>query len=371
MLATIKRLLPMAEKVVDRRSPLSILKTLCLENKTARVTDLETTLVMPAQDDRSYCLPLDLLKKTLKSGPQDLQIEQSGGRLVLVHDGRRLSCKGLEPGDFPLVPQGKFKVIGKWPQELFGELLLQSRFASSDELRPALRGVHVLQIGNELQSHATDSHVLRIHRGLKIASGKPFEGIVPVKPLLLLARFARGNTTVAASKEHLRFSLPGEMVLYVRLIQEKYPDLAAVIPTEFTGSAILDREELLGLVKAAMPFADRDTHLMMLETGEGSAIMTVDNPEADTKWEASLKLSGQQGGSLRIGFNLKLLERLLSLQQSPTVLWQFTNSSSASMFTEIGEQWESGAKTILMPIRLKQENANANEKRHHRHTAEA
>ena len=113
MLATLKRLLPMAEKVVDRRASLQILRTICVENGEARVTDLETTLVMPAQDDRSYCLPLELLKKTLKSSPKDLQIEQADGRLVLVHDGRRLSFKGQKPSDFPLVPQGKFKVIGK------------------------------------------------------------------------------------------------------------------------------------------------------------------------------------------------------------------------------------------------------------------
>ncbi|MCH8327638.1 MAG: hypothetical protein IID15_03835 [Candidatus Marinimicrobia bacterium] len=371
MLATLKRLLPMAEKVVDRRASLQILKTICLENGQARVTDLESTLVVPIDNGMSACLPLDLLRKLLKSKPADLQIEPSGSRLVLVHDGRRLSFKGLQTDDFPEIPSGKFKEIGKWPQELFGELLLQSRFTSTDELKPSLQGVHLVQIGNELETQATDSHVLRFRRGLKISAGKPFEGTLPVKPLQLLARIARGNTTVSATNDHLRFSLPGEITLYVRLISEKYPDVASIIPKTFTGSAVFNREELLTLVKAATPFADRETNLMMLETGEGSAIMTVENQQADTVWEATLKLSDQQGGSLRIGFNLKLLERVLSLQQSPTVLWQFTNASSASMFIEIGEQWESGAKTILMPIRIKEEKTHDNQERDHRQTAAA
>lgn len=117
-----------------------------------------------------------------------------------------------------------------------------------------------------LTTYATIPWIIR--RGLKISSGKPFEGILPVRLLQLLDRIARGNTTVAASNEHLRFSLPGEVMLYVHLTQGKYSDLAAVIPSEFTGSAILDREELLMLVKAAVPFTDGDTHLAMLETGD-------------------------------------------------------------------------------------------------------
>ncbi|MCH7575829.1 MAG: hypothetical protein IIA59_11985 [Candidatus Marinimicrobia bacterium] len=371
MLATLKRLLPMAEKIVDRRSSLQILRTICLENKMARVTDLESTLVVPINNGISACLPLDLLRKLLKSKPANLQIEPSGSRLVLVHDGRRLSFKGLQTDDFPEIPSGKFNEIGKWPRELFGELLLQSRFTSTDELKPSLQGVHLVQIGNEIETQATDSHVLRFRRGLKISAGKPFEGTLPVKPLQLLARIAKGNTTVAASSDHLRFSLPGGITLYVRLLSEKYPDVASVIPKAFTGSAVVNREELLTLVNAATPFADKETNLMMLETGEGSAIMTVENQQVETKWEATLKLSEQQGGTLRIGFNLKLLERVLSLQQSPTVLWQFTNQSSASMFTEIGEQWESGAQTIIMPIRLKMEKTHENEKRDHRQTAAA
>ena len=46
MLSTLLRLLPMAEKVIDKRSSLPILKTICIDGGLARVTDLETTLVM-------------------------------------------------------------------------------------------------------------------------------------------------------------------------------------------------------------------------------------------------------------------------------------------------------------------------------------
>ena len=86
MLSTLKRLLPMAEKVIDRRSSLSILKTICIDGGMARVTDLETTLLMPVPDDRSYCLPVALLSKVLKSNPHSLKILLWHDRLDLAYD---------------------------------------------------------------------------------------------------------------------------------------------------------------------------------------------------------------------------------------------------------------------------------------------
>ena len=53
MLSALQRLLPMADKVVDRRSALPILKEICISGGQARVTDLETMLVMPVPDQGS------------------------------------------------------------------------------------------------------------------------------------------------------------------------------------------------------------------------------------------------------------------------------------------------------------------------------
>ncbi len=61
MLSALTRLLPMAEKVIDRRTSLPILKEICIQDGIARVTDLETMLVMPVPEIRSYTISVTLL----------------------------------------------------------------------------------------------------------------------------------------------------------------------------------------------------------------------------------------------------------------------------------------------------------------------
>ncbi len=370
MLSALQRLQPMAEKVIDRRTSLPILKEICLQDGIARVTDLETMLVMQVPDQGSYCLPVTLLKKVLATRPQDLRIEPGKiQKVTLGYGDLRLSYQGKDPKDFPAIPGGKFKALGKCSQDVFQVLATQTGYCSKDELKGALLGVHVCQSKGQLTTTATDGHVLRHQNGLQ-GGMEAFEGIIPTKPLLLLSRLSRGHTEVSRSATHLRFALPGDVVMFVRLIDEKYPAVESLIPQEFTGELLLDRDRSLDVIKAARPFASRDTHLAIVEPRTGQMLLMVDNPEEQTRWQAPLPVTHQSGEQMRIGFDLALLEKVLSGQQSPTVRWQTTSPDSASVFTEVGKQWQSGAQTLLMPIRLKEEKTHVQE-RSHRPIAEA
>ena len=370
MLSALQRLLPMAEKVINRRTSLSILKEICLQDGIARVTDLETMLVMPVPDQGSYCLPVSLLKKVLATRPQDLKIEPGKNQKVTLRYGDpQLSYPGKDPKDFPAIPGGQFKSLGKCPRDLFQVLATQTGYCSKDELKGALLGVHVCQSKGQLTTTATDGHVLRRQNGLQ-GGMEAFEGIIPAKPLSLLSRLSRGHTEVSRSATHLRFALPGDVTLFVRLIDEKYPAVEALIPQEFTGELLLDRDKSLEVIKAAKPFASRDTRLAIVAPENGQTLLLVNNPEEQTRWQAPLPVTHQSGELVRIGFDLALLEKVLAGQQSPTVRWQTTSPDSASVFTEVGKQWQSGAQTLLMPIRLKEEETHVPE-RSDRPTAEA
>ncbi len=152
------------------------------------------------------------------------------------------------------------------------------------------------------------------------------------------------------------------MTLFVRLIDEEYPNVAAVIPKEFTGEALLDRDKALAIIKAAKPFLNRDTHLAVVDPANGHTRLRVENLEEQTHWQAPLPVTKHTGEQFGIGFDLLLLEKVLSGQQSPTIRWQYTSPDTASIFTEVGKQWQSGAKTLLMPIRLKEEETHVPER---------
>jgi len=368
MLSALQRLLPMAEKVIDRRTSLPILKEICLQDGIARVTDLETMLVMPVPEIRAYTIPVTLLKKVLVTRPQNLFVSVGEDQKVTISYGdHKVTYSTRDATDFPTLPKEKFKPVGEWSRDIFQVLAIQARYCSRDELKASLTGVFITQEKGQMAASATDGHVLRMQNGLDVGKAKPLSGILPTKPLLLLARLARGHTKVGLSNTHLSFSLPGDVTMYVRLIDERYPEIESVIPAEdtFTGSAVLDREKALALIKAAKPFLEKPANLSILSMNGQASQILVENTEDNTEWMAEWPVAKHEGKGIRIGFDLGLFERALASQQSPTVRWKYTTPNTASVFAEVGEKWDSGAVTLLMPIRLKEEEQTHEQKRDH------
>ena len=364
MLSALTRLLPMAEKVIDRRTSLPILREICLQDGIARVTDLETMLVMPVPEIRAYTIPAALLKKVLATRPQNLFVSVGEDSKVTISYGdHKVTYSGRDTDEFPALPKEKFKPAGEWSRDIFQVLATQARYCSRDELKASLTGVFITQENGQLAASATDGHVLRMQNGLDVGKAKPLSGIIPTKPLLLLAKLARGHTKVGLSDTHLSFSLPGDVRMYVRLIDEKYPEVESVVPKEFSGEVLLDRDKILALIKAAKPFVTCTTHMSIWNIDNGDGRITVDNLEEDTRWEAPLPISESSGEGIKIGFDLGLFERALASQQSPTVRWKYTAPGTASVFTEVGKEWDSGAVTLLMPIRITEEEVSHEQER--------
>jgi len=63
MLKELKTFLPLTDKIKTRNS-LPILNYICIKDGLMRYTDLENTVTMPVDDDRTYLLPLDVMKLT-------------------------------------------------------------------------------------------------------------------------------------------------------------------------------------------------------------------------------------------------------------------------------------------------------------------
>ena len=359
MLTELQRLLPMAEKIIDRRSPLSILKEICINNGQARATDLESMLVMPVTEKRSFTVPVQLLKKILATRPSSLEIQlDDDGKVTFHYDGQSLNYQSKDVADFPAIFEEEFELIGQWPREMFNILLSLGTYTSRDELKPSLTGVFIEEKDGNFEASATDGHLLRLEKNLTVKDVKPFKGIIPVKPLQILARWARGDTEVGMSATHLRFNLPGQALLYTRIIDEKYPEIELVIPAEntFTGRAILDRDRLLALLKAAKPFAEKPANLSVLSLNGSSRQILVENHEENTSWQADLPALDSQGECICIGFNLALLERALKGLDNSQVQWSYTAPVSASVFRTTEEK--NGSLTLLMPIRIKEEEVN-------------
>ena len=356
MLQKLIRFLPIAEKVINRKTTLPILSHICVKDGYISATDLENTVRMKVDDTRQYTIPLNILKTILKAKPKVLEIDILEDEKVQVRYGpRNLTFKSLNPEEFPIAPHGKFKSLGNWSLEIIRKLYSQLPYTSNDELKPALTGVFVHQNGT-LKSCATDGHILRlINDANEDGKGKLkniFKGIIPKKALQILSRTVKRNVQAAATNTHLRVMLGEDLEFYVRLINEKYPDFDSVIPKEFEGSVSLNKSSFEGLVQDAKPFVNRETGQAAFTIGKSSVEVEVEDPEKDIHWDSALPVIDRNGEEIQIGLNVHLLEIILKGINEKEVLWQYGSPVSANILTGVNGRVPNTLH-LLMHIRIK------------------
>ena len=353
MLQKLIKFIQLAQKIVPKRSTLPILTCVCVEDRFIRATDLETTIRMPIDDKRKYTLPFGVLKSVLKSKPKELDIELlKDQQIKLSYDGKHVVVKTLIPDDFPLMPKESFKTVATWDKKTIKALGCMIPFTSKEELRAALRGIYV-SLGEDLTFVATDGHLLRETRINieKIDEKAEFKGIIPALPLDIVARYAGSSTKVEYSKSHIKFTLPSEIEIYMRLIDEKYPPYEEFVDGKKANSVEFSKDDMISVIRDAKEFADKTTYRAELVASNGSIELSTKDHERELSFESSLSGENRKGEGEKTGFNLKYLEKVIKSINSETIKWEYGKPIEASYFRGMSNE-DDGITNLLMPIRL-------------------
>ena len=355
MLQNLMKFIQLAQKVAPKRSTLPILSCVCVEDGYIRATDLETTIRMPVDDKRKYTLPFGVLKSILKSKPKEIEIDLLPKRQAkLSYNGRDLLLKTLDPDDFPLLPKGSFKSIGSWPNMTIKALGCMTAFTSKEEIKAALKGIYV-SLGDDLTFAATDGHLLRETR-IKIDDSyekDEFKGIIPALPLDIVARYAGSSTEVSCSKSHIKFTLPSEIEIFIRFIDEKYPPYEEFVDGKKVNSVEFSKEEMISIIKDAKEFCDKTTNRAQLVASNGSIELSTADHEKELSFESSLPGENRKGEGEKTGFNLKYLEKVIKSINSERIRWEYGKPIEASYFRGMSDE-DAGITNLLMPVRLEE-----------------
>ena len=359
MLDALIKFVPIAEKIVPRRSTIKVLENICIHEGRIMATDLEMTVTMPIEDKRSFLIPLGIVKTILKSRPKSVEVREDGnGRLRIAYDDKAVIFPMQDVADYPKSPPGDFTLVGTWTADAINKLYNQVPFCSNDELRPALCGVFVSQNG-VISSCATDGHVLRLIKNIDEAGActmvNKFTGIIPKKVLQLLPRFIDESVSVSESEDSLRFGLSHNVELIVHRIDGTFPNYERVIPAEFRGSIQLDKEKLNRLMTAARDFSDKETRKSVFKVVGKNLVIAVENIEDEMRWESKLPVETMTGKRLEMGLNLDCLDRILKGIETPKTSWKYNDSNSASVFIAVNGKEDENLLNLIMPIRIAKE----------------
>jgi len=330
-------------------------------NLTISSTDLETTMTtsikVDATENISVAIPsktvLDLLK-SLPDQPLAFSIHADKGIVEIKYETGRFKLTVQKGEEFPKNPEVEAGNSTTIPTKILYKAINKTAFAAStDELRPNLTGVYFRLFNDNLTFVATDANRLVKYSRSDIAPGMEESFILPRKALNLLKSTLPNddsNVKIEFNSSNAFFSFDN-VSLICRLIDEKYPDYNAVIPTENPNKLVIDKLEFLMAVKRVAITSNRTSHQIRLKLA-GSEI-TISAEDIDYENESQEKLVCQyEGEDMEIGFNSKYLLEILSNVDSAQVKLELSQPNRAGVILPADTDEGEDILMLIMPMMI-------------------
>ncbi len=323
-------------------------------------TDLETMMrvqmdVNEAQGDGRICIPSKILIDYLKNLPdqpitftineQDLSIEMSS-------DVGKYRIGGEKADDFPKEPAPVDTTSFTMPSIALIESINKSLFAAStDTLRPAMTGVFFELAPDSITFVATDAHRLVQFRRNDISCPAKEGFVVPKKPLQQLRATLPADDTqleLSYNNSHL-FVTSKRLSLSCRLIDARFPDYKAVIPTDNPYTLTINRVDFLSALRRVNIFANKTTNQVVLDINGNTVQLSAQ--DIDFSYEGKETLSCQYSGEdMKIAFNARLMIELVNNIEGAEINVELSTPTRAGIFRPIEKTENEEVLMLLMPL---------------------
>ncbi|WP_078556406.1 DNA polymerase III subunit beta [Bacillus alkalicellulosilyticus] len=313
---------------------------------TGSDSDISIECFIPAEEDGkefvkiveagSIVLQAKFFSEIVKKLPED-QVEivvQDQFATTLRSGSSIFNLIGLDPEEYPRLPQVEEHNIIRLPQDLFKNIIRQTVFAvSTQETRPVLTGVNFSIENSELICTATDSHRLALRKvNVETNQDVSFENIViPGKSLNELSKILEENDKlidIIVTESQILFKLDN-LLFFSRLLDGKYPVTKNMIPTHSkTDFVIKTRPFLQTLERALLLSREGKNNVVNLKTLDNGIIeITSITPEVGKVTE-KVQSTDANGEDLRISFNGKNVIDALKVIDSDEIKIIFTGAMS-------------------------------------------
>ena len=304
--------------------------------------------------DMTFGLDARTLVAALKQLPeQPLTLTLGDGSCTVSYTNGHFSLPLSDVDGYPVFPQMKEPSSVTVTSDVFSRILSRvPAFAANDELRPIMCGICFSYDDGRLESVASDGHSL-IRLTDACTPGVKGLFVMSVKTARLAESFLGRDTqdvTVCHDATHSYVRFPS-FELTSRLVDGRYPNYNAVIPTTYTDFIEVDRKELLSVVRRAAVFASSASQLLKLKACGMQLDVTGQDVDYSTLSEATMMVS-KSGADLTIGLKSTIMATILSTLTAERVLMQYADASRAVIFRPAEESDGHAVLMLQMPMML-------------------
>jgi DNA polymerase III subunit beta len=326
-------------------------------------SDLETTMSVTMKPDKalengSIAIPAKILVDTLKTFadiPVSFSInEDNQGVEISAGDGK-YKMAGHKSDEYPRVPSLESTTSIELTSSLVSQAINKTLFATgNDELRLVLSGVFCELSPDDITFVATDAHKLVKYKRSDAKSNESASFILPKKPLTLLKNILGGQempVRIEYNRTNAFFSFQN-VHLVCRLIDGKYPNYDAVIPTENPNKLTIDRNALLTTIRRVAIFANQSTHQVRFKLSGKELVLS--SEDLDFSKESKDRLTcDYEGDDLEIGFNSKFLIEMLNNIDTDEVRLEMSAPNRAGILLPVNQENKNeDILMLVMPVML-------------------
>lgn len=312
----------------------------------------EGAITLPARTLTEYValLPSDRVDLELNARTQTVRVR--GGRADT-------NIKGLDAQEFPIVPTYDASGAILIDAGLLKRMISKTVFAAAtDESRPMLTGVLMKFEGDSIKMIASDGFRLSVTTGTTRTNlAEPRQVLVPARALAEVGRILGEQEepiaiSITPSRGQVLFHMANVDVVS-QLIDQKFPDVEALIPKKSDTVTVVNSADLLKAAKQAGIFARDASDIVRVKIAPGEegelGKLTVQARADETGDNLSELDASVIGKELEIGFNVRFMVDVLGVIDAPQVSLSTQTVKSPGMFKGVGDE---SFVHIIMPINL-------------------
>ena len=355
--------------VLNTSNTLPILDDFLFELKEDKLmitaSDLETTMTVTipldkAEDPGAVTIPAKILIDTLKTFsdiPVQFTINKETLGIEISAGEGKYKLSGHKSDEFPQAPELDETATISIESELLVNAVNKTLFAAgNDELRPVMSGVFFELTPDDITCVATDAHKLVRYKRTDFSAPESTSFIMPRKPLNQLKGIlssAEGSVNMDYNQTNAVFSFEN-VKMVCRLIDGKYPNYEAVIPTENPHKLTVDRNSLLNSIRRVAIFANQSTHQVRFKLSGKELLLSAEDIDFSNEAKERLTCS-YDGDDMEIGFNSRFLQEMLTNIDSEEIIIEMSAPNRAGIMHPVTKDNEAeDILMLVMPVMLNQ-----------------
>ncbi|OGU84778.1 MAG: DNA polymerase III subunit beta [Stygiobacter sp. RIFOXYA12_FULL_38_9] len=312
------------------------------------VTDENIKMVVPAR------LLYDIVR-SLKDTTIHFKM-MANKKINLVTDAGKYTISYLEADEYPEIPSlsadkdiNEVTINGVELRHAFE----RGSFAmSKEEMRPAMMGTLFEFTNDGLRFVTTDGHRLvnMLNKNVKSLTNNQY--VVPERAVSVLTKILdEKDAKIYMTKSYMSFKL-NDIELITRLIAQKYPDYASVIPLENEYLMKVNTKELHDSIKRMMLFSTSSTRRVKFSIEKTSVEISAEDLDIGASGEEKVTCD-YSGDNLEIGFNSAYVNDVLNhISSEEEITFRLHSATKAVIIEPVQKKESLDMMMLLMPVRL-------------------